>query len=228
MTIASPSERTSCTWFVALLSLASTFLLSTKQLSAQAVDPFPERIAVGQLDYYAQLTGLSPQQWLAVCSYYDEYSRHYEDLEEGEIKALQAPRSDPRPTTMGEVLPLLEEIWLQQKRIRRKLRALDETLFLSIESILADSQLVGMERVRHHRRCHSSMCGEFLDFTNRPFLDLNDVVRTMQLDGAETAVIDPILTEYQRQLATLVRRLDVIAIKLAQEIVCLLRVGIGS
>lgn len=172
-------------------------------------------IKMKHLDQYAYRLDLSLAQWVTVLDLHQAYKKRYRTLRDVEIRHWFTFGIDREASTYEESLIVDAAFFDKLKYFRRKMTGFDGELFLKIESILTETQLERMPRVRDHRQrqfAYLYVSGIARPSWNYGVLDLGDIVRTMAMTRAEEAVIDPVLSEYERRLTPLARHVSEIGI----------------
>jgi len=188
---------------VAAALIASMLLASGAQAQDQEDRLLPREIEVADLVLYRRLLNLSEAQSAAVDQLYVEYLERFDELTRTVIEPLN-DSIDPAET-FGQRLMFLERYYKGVEDARDRIRRVDQEMFTQIEPILDDDQLGQMPRVRDHRERHTLRVLPLLWQTGSRFHDATVFAYDLELSADDEALLNPMLTTYER---TLTARLD--------------------
>jgi hypothetical protein len=215
-----------------LLVLAAVALQASLCASAHAqgtMGTVPDPISASELDGYARRLGLSTQQRAALEQFHEQYRIAFSALREGEIERFlddnpfsggggggggRARRGGGGPgvgTMLGNIdRQAVEDAIKQLDAINSKIKALDNTLFDQIQTLVTEEQLMLMPGVRQARERQRYRVGvsRMTAFTNPSTgVDLSEMVANLALSPDERTNVVPLVTTYESSLTSAVRKL---------------------
>ncbi len=177
---------------------------------------FPNEITVEDLERYGRYLNLSEEQAAAVREFHLEYRDRFDRLRAEKIDPHAWPTD--LPDTQAQWLAMIERFQEETETIRDEIRRVDRSFFAEVETILDESQLPDLRRVRDHRERRTLRVNWILAITQRQFCDLSWLAsEEVDLSDEDMAVVDSILVPYERQLTGLLKRLHVEALKMEFE-----------
>ncbi len=192
---------------VALLlgAFLSVPLITASRASAQGTSgTLPNPISSGQLMQYADRLDLSRQQRGALESMHDEYKRDFRLLREGEIAAFLEKQQSMQGgiPTRDAVEKLLDEL----DKVQTKIKVLDNRLFDRALPILSERQQVQIPRIRLARERDRYEVLQAQATFGRGQVDLSELVQELELSPDAFARADSIISGYERQVTSLMRK----------------------
>lgn len=173
---------------------------------------FPDEITYGELELYGGWLNLSESQLMAIGQYHRKYLVRFAKFKEDVIdqhKRKYSPLKTFNHWYKGE-----EKYWRETEDIRRKIQRVDESLFMEITDILADSQLSSLQRVRDHRERQTLRISLMISLTQRKIHDLTKFAYDLKLSDSDASLLDPLLQSYERRLTSLSKVLHTEAMKM--------------
>jgi hypothetical protein len=153
----------------------------------------PDPISARDLDRYASLLQLSPQQRLALEVPHDAYLNEFGVLRETEIEAYLQESAKLQFGFFGMSAEEIETGLEGREKIMRRIRELDRRLFNATRDVLSEEQVARMMRVEQarERARHGSGLALFvarLDAASR--IDLAVMLDELELEADDLRAID--------------------------------------
>jgi len=196
-----------------VLVLLTALLLPVRAAEAQSRrEILPGPISGRDLDRWAVLLELSPQQRLGLDAAHARYLEAYRTLQDKEFdpftteatRSIQAMFLAPDPDRIREILRDLDGL-------RRKAARQDQRLFADVAALLGPNQLELMPRVEDRRERDRARTGfvRLIGFANDAArADLSAMLEMMPMGPNEQAAIEPVMMEYERRLTATMRDLE--------------------
>jgi len=173
---------------------------------------FPDPISTRELERYCDRLTMSDQQRQGVGLAHDEYLEAFRVLREGQIEQyLQdygartgfnfSMRPDDGTT---------EKAIRQRDELMGRIASLDNRLFDQIQTVLTESQLAAVPRVRQARersRYQAGISRMAMFSSPGAGVDLSEIVDELDLTPDVAAAVDPVIESYERTLTSEVRGL---------------------
>ena len=152
---------------------------------------------------------MSDAQLLLFRSEYDKYLSDYEELRKGDV-ALLMGLSQTGGEAFGEghtpaAAAIFEEFCGVERKIRDRMEQLDERLIGSLSTVLDETQLAGLDRVKDTRK--RARCLPLYVLLPGANIDMADLVRRFEKPAEDDAAIDELLAEYERKVTPLIMQL---------------------
>lgn len=218
-----PERSRSWRMLAALVVLLASQLLLVGRAAAQGtMGAVPDPITSRELDEYARRLGLSAQQRGALEQYHEAYRAQFAILRDGEIEKYLTEANGGggrgmggRGAGMGMLFgntdrKAIEASLRQLQTINDRIKALDNSLFDQIQTLLTEDQIIALTSVRQSRERERYRTGlsRMATFSNPSTqVDLSDIVVDFTLSPDEKANTAPLLAGYESSLTVATRKL---------------------
>jgi len=183
----------------------------------------PDPIAGTDLSAYARRLGMSSQQRLAIDRPHETYLAAFTELREREIeKFLSESGSVIRRFWSAPNSREVRSALRDYDRLRGRIKALDAQLFDEIQSLLSDDQVELMPLVRQHRervRLRTGLARMVTSANAAARVDLSELLAGVDVAPPDRATVEPIVSDYERQLTAATRKLSSEAGRMIVEVV---------
>lgn len=169
-------------------------------------------ISAEEIERYCELLGLADPQRVFLQHLHRAYIDKRVEIERREMPQLQFLAEEGAATfvTTGrysaDTAIRFEAFMRKQDQIEREFVRSEESLFAELESVLAESQVQNLQRVRWHRQRASSWIPARAIFASR--IDLSRILEEKDLLHQPTSALDQVLFEYEAAITPLFVSLD--------------------
>jgi hypothetical protein len=199
---------------VAVFSLALCFCAMCVAQEATPVDDpnaglaysVPEPITTIEFERFSQFLSLSEAQQLFVDGEFQKYQTEWARLVSTKVSVLLKVSTQARVALAGGYTPVAAQLHQEfcelEVQIRNEIGELEDKLFLAISTILHESQLPKLERVKQTRS--RSRCFPFYVLVNGAQVDLTALLRKFHPKAAqEDETVDELLADYETKATPL-------------------------
>ncbi len=186
----------------------AVFLIAPDRSSGQILPLVTDPITTPELMDYADMLGLSNQQRLSLLSIHDDYKQRYQRFEDGDLRKLEDELLTVAMHFIRDEFNIpprenLEDLLEQYQRVLTRANSIDRTLFDAMGPVLAEDQLMQLERARTARELKiygnpvNDLAGEM---NGGASVDFSEMLRDFALSADEMELVTPILIEYESSL----------------------------